>query len=106
MFFISIRNIGSSLHIFEINPAHTYKHFICRIARQLTTGEGLCEHFGGEGSFGTDAASLFLEKVLPQHVSPAAIEETVKNVRGDDFRHGATLRFVPRFQHKSIWWQY
>lgn len=47
------------------------------MAWQLTTGEGLCENFGGESSFGTDVVGPLLKKVLPKYVSPAAIEETV-----------------------------
>lgn len=74
----------------------------------LTSGEGLRQHLGGERGLGARArrcAVLLLQVVLrrvvvlAQHVSPAAVQEAVQDVRGDDVRQGQRLlRFEARLQ--------
>lgn len=76
----------------------------------LTSGEGLREHLGGERGFGArargGAAVLVLQVMLvrvvvllAQHVPPAAVQEAVQDVRGDDVRQGERLlRLEARLQ--------
>lgn len=66
----------------------------------LTSGERLREDLGGEGGLGarTRRAAL-LVLLLTQHVSPAAVQEAVEDVRGDDVRQrGRRLRREGRLQ--------
>lgn len=55
--------------------------------RSLTSREGLREHLGGEGRLGARARRAAL-LVLAQHVPPAAVQEAVQDVGGDDVREG------------------
>lgn len=76
----------------------------------LTSGEGLREHLGGERGLGArargGAAVLVLQVMLvrvvvllAQHVPPAAVQEAVQDVRGDDVRQGERLlRLEARLQ--------
>lgn len=77
----------------------------------LTSGEGLREHLGGERGLGARArgrAVLVLQVILvrvvvvvllAQHVPPAAVQEAVEDVRGDDVRQGERLlRLEARLQ--------
>lgn len=72
----------------------------------LTSGEGLREHLCGEGGLGARARGgavlvlqVMLVVLLAQHVPPAAVQEAVQDVRGDDVREGQRLlRLEARLQ--------
>lgn len=66
---------------------------------QLTSGEGLRQHFGREGGLG---AALLLEELLAQHVPPAAVEEAVQDVGRDHLGQGEPLRLQPGLQHQGF----
>ena len=66
----------------------------------LTSGERLREDLCGEGGLGARACrAALLVLVLAQHVPPAAVQEAVEDVRGDDVRQrGRRLRLKGRLQ--------
>lgn len=77
----------------------------------LTSGKRLRQHLGREGGFRARArggAVLLLQVMLgrvvrvvllAQHVPPAAVQEAVQDVRGDDVRQGERLlRLEARLQ--------
>lgn len=69
---------------------------------RLTAGEGLRQDLGGEGCPGTGVVALVLEELLSQHVAPAAVQEAVQDVGGDDLGQRQPRRFQPRLEHQGL----